>query len=670
MTRLPTPGQDDGTWGDILNAYLEVSLASDGTLKPNVVGTNQIQSGAVTNSQLDNSTKTSLAAANTAVQSVNSKTGSAVSLTASDVSAVATSAVGANNGVASLDSGGKLPTGQLPGTVVTGSAAATAAAQAPLASASGLNSIQWVAERINVQAFGAVPGTDCSTAVLAAIAASPVSDITLYFPAASSPYQIRLGQIGSSGAGNGKKLRIEGDGPTLSILAPVTTTDPLFTVSGNGDTSDDWFEMRDVGLTFTTDRLLANPLIALNYVRNIKIRVRADVSQRIGTLFLLESAYQAEFEGCDLRTGKWGVPIEFTNATNTPSLGTIAQCDTYRFTNTVITGCIGPIFRTAGKEIHGIACDGLKVVNTTFYPTNPSTETTLNGAHSAAATSLTVTSGTGIVTGDVLCVGMDGGGAGESMDVVKVASVSVNTITLDTNTPLRFAHPTGAAALVGGICFSAGDGIHGIKFDTTHWEGHQIGAGLGNVQSVTIINAYSAAGTFIRANGNTQKIRALGVNMTGTTAANTFLRRSTQNTINTDGDWIARGIYVPTGVSVSVTGFPHNTKNWAFELTNSAQINETWNAQTGQEGAKRFIGQVNGGQTYALTYGGQGTFADGVTTIDLGAVDAKTSAQIDALFKTTPANGTYATGTLSSNPVVLMRRNGKWNVSAGLTVIT
>ena len=30
--RLPIPGQDDDTWGDILNAFLEVSLNSDGTL--------------------------------------------------------------------------------------------------------------------------------------------------------------------------------------------------------------------------------------------------------------------------------------------------------------------------------------------------------------------------------------------------------------------------------------------------------------------------------------------------------------------------------------------------------------------------------------------------------------------------------------------------------------
>ena len=68
MARLPNPGGDDGTWGDILNAYLSVSLASDGTLKPNVVGTSQLQAGAVTSSNLSSSVQTSLNSANTALQ--------------------------------------------------------------------------------------------------------------------------------------------------------------------------------------------------------------------------------------------------------------------------------------------------------------------------------------------------------------------------------------------------------------------------------------------------------------------------------------------------------------------------------------------------------------------------------------------------------------------------
>src|SRR5476649_2019689 len=32
-SRLPTPGSDDGTWGNILNDFLNQSLNADGTLK-------------------------------------------------------------------------------------------------------------------------------------------------------------------------------------------------------------------------------------------------------------------------------------------------------------------------------------------------------------------------------------------------------------------------------------------------------------------------------------------------------------------------------------------------------------------------------------------------------------------------------------------------------------
>jgi hypothetical protein len=68
--RLPIPGQDSGTWGDILNSFLEVSLynninngsdPNNGTLNSSTVGTSQIKNNAVTNTQLDVPTQTTLA---------------------------------------------------------------------------------------------------------------------------------------------------------------------------------------------------------------------------------------------------------------------------------------------------------------------------------------------------------------------------------------------------------------------------------------------------------------------------------------------------------------------------------------------------------------------------------------------------------------------------------
>ncbi|HEY5668023.1 MAG TPA: glycosyl hydrolase family 28-related protein [Candidatus Saccharimonadales bacterium] len=58
MSRLPLPGSDNGTWGDILNDYLSQSHNGDGSLK----------AGIVSSSNLDATTNASLAKANTAIQ--------------------------------------------------------------------------------------------------------------------------------------------------------------------------------------------------------------------------------------------------------------------------------------------------------------------------------------------------------------------------------------------------------------------------------------------------------------------------------------------------------------------------------------------------------------------------------------------------------------------------
>lgn len=48
MARLPTPGGDDGNWGNVLNDYLSQTLKPDGTLKDNAVTSNTIAPNAIT----------------------------------------------------------------------------------------------------------------------------------------------------------------------------------------------------------------------------------------------------------------------------------------------------------------------------------------------------------------------------------------------------------------------------------------------------------------------------------------------------------------------------------------------------------------------------------------------------------------------------------------------
>ena len=52
MTRLPIPGSDDGTWGDILNDYLSRAHRADGTLKNDAVDSSVIVDNSITENNL------------------------------------------------------------------------------------------------------------------------------------------------------------------------------------------------------------------------------------------------------------------------------------------------------------------------------------------------------------------------------------------------------------------------------------------------------------------------------------------------------------------------------------------------------------------------------------------------------------------------------------------
>src|SRR5579884_4251649 len=132
MSRLPTPGSDDGTWGNILNDYLSQSLNTDGTLKDTAVtaaGAYSKPSGGIPSTDLDAASQANLTKASSAVQSVNGKTGSSVTLGESDIANLTTDLAAAEktankdqaNGYAGLDGSGKLKTGEFPASVLTSS---------------------------------------------------------------------------------------------------------------------------------------------------------------------------------------------------------------------------------------------------------------------------------------------------------------------------------------------------------------------------------------------------------------------------------------------------------------------------------------------------------------------------------------------------------------------
>jgi hypothetical protein len=54
MSRLPVPGSDDGTWGAILNDFLQQAHTDNGALKSGSVTTGSIADDAVTDNKLAN----------------------------------------------------------------------------------------------------------------------------------------------------------------------------------------------------------------------------------------------------------------------------------------------------------------------------------------------------------------------------------------------------------------------------------------------------------------------------------------------------------------------------------------------------------------------------------------------------------------------------------------
>lgn len=60
MPQLPTPGSDEGTWGNKLNDFLSQAHKADGTLADGSVTANTIQDGAIPKAKLGSAVQTSL----------------------------------------------------------------------------------------------------------------------------------------------------------------------------------------------------------------------------------------------------------------------------------------------------------------------------------------------------------------------------------------------------------------------------------------------------------------------------------------------------------------------------------------------------------------------------------------------------------------------------------
>ncbi len=156
--RLPVPGQDDGTWGEILNDFLQVEHAADGTLKIRTDGTFYVKpGGGIPNTDLTAAVQTSLGLANSSLQpSLLTTKGDLLSATAASTPA-------------RLDVGSD-------GQVLTADSTQSTGLKWGSAASSG-------AEVFNIQTYGATTAsTDNKTAIDAAFTAAAVAGGVVYFP--------------------------------------------------------------------------------------------------------------------------------------------------------------------------------------------------------------------------------------------------------------------------------------------------------------------------------------------------------------------------------------------------------------------------------------------------------------------------------------------------------
>ena len=244
MARLPNPGGDDGNWGDILNAFLEVEHTGDGTLKrgPDIDTAVSNAANAVSTA---NSAQTT---ASSAVQTVNNKTPTSgnVTLSASDVSAIPTAQLGAASGVAQLDSGSKLPAGQLPSSVMTSTGSSTANAQVAIASAGSSNVVKWQSKAVfDVRDYGVVGNgsTDDTAALQTALNASNAANGELFI---APGLTVKLAGTVLLADPTVQELRITGGGRG-SVILDANSSGPCLRYSNTGYTAG---RVTMKGLTF------------------------------------------------------------------------------------------------------------------------------------------------------------------------------------------------------------------------------------------------------------------------------------------------------------------------------------------------------------------------------------------------------------------------------------
>jgi hypothetical protein len=613
------------------------------------------------------------------VTSVNGKAGEVV-LEAGDVEAVPASEVGQPDGLATLNASSVLPEAQLPSSVVTGSPGGTTKKSLALVTNGAGNRSEAVQAKINVLAFGAVPGTNCTSAVKEAIAQAGelgITNLELYFPSAASAYVLALETLGKAAAGEGVSVKLSGDHRFSSWLAPAASEEPILTIEGPADLTNQAFTLVDLGIELTAHRRYDKPLFQINYTRNFAYeRVAINGNNFTGTIFSHESAYEGSQDNLVVLNGRYVAPFIHTNSKIPANESELQVCDNFVFKRW--TGrALGPVIRNSGQQIHNVIAVSLKCEQSVWYPTGATVLTTLTHAVTAGQTEFEAEA-EGIKVGDLLMVGHEA--LGQHVDMLRVTAVAGRKITVATSTPFLYEHAAGAVVQQGGTALTLGDGVLSAVVIAPHVEHFLAGIAIGSTQNVMLINPYSTSAYTIMRCGSDKNTQVISGTLGGSTVANELTAKAADNT-STLGPMEISGqfsdIHTESGHEAEILPSSGTTYTATFKDTKG-----TWttrrniNASTETEKDRAYQVTQSNATMFQIQYSGRGYFKDCVSVGDLGNVTGLKSSEISAKLSISPTDSTavgtlIATGEREGKQVILTLKTGeghKWQY-AGLTQI-
>lgn len=324
MARLPQPGGDENAWGQILNDFLSISHAGDGTIKADAVDASALQDNSVTNAKL-----ASGAGTNGQVLTKNSATAGGFEWTSTASTPDATTS---SKGVVQLagDLAGTAAAPTVPGLTAKANTAITISAGTGLTGGGDLSTNRSISANFGTTSGTIAQGND--SRITGAEQTANKGAVSGYAGLDGSS-RVPTAQLGSGAASSANYLRGDGTWTAAPVISVAGKTDVVTLVEGDianlttdlaqrvrvidggGET---YFDAGNSGTAITLDLVNGN-VQKLTLTGNCTITLTGPVSGAMRSLTLL--VFQ---DATGTRTITWPGSVSWGTA-GTPGLTTTAS---------------------------------------------------------------------------------------------------------------------------------------------------------------------------------------------------------------------------------------------------------------------------------------------------------------------------------------------------------